>query len=550
MPHDAHQHKGSVLDSTIPGLMSFHWYLRHFDIAEMEPYVDWFNVMTYDIHGAAPGKCPKASGILTSAEIHRIIGDKGLTPKFDKEAAVNWITWDSDQWVSYDDARTFALKIKYAEDKCLGGKMIWAIDQGSSDESTNDKYSGLDALENSLKSKGLNLDASFPLSNGLKLKGVVKDASKRAAAKDTCYTSFRGELCVPGYTSVSTMNGQVGGLREATACQEDNVQSLCCPSGTFTGRCEWYGWRGQGPELYRRHFGEYGVGGRVKQQWRGQHHAKYRQSHGRPDGTCANDNYDGSRCRCEVAEFPLDSLGESYQAAQALRLSDGNNKNGRQGRDWQDFINAEWFPCSFLLKSSPPVTWAIESPMNASDPRLTTNAFIPKYGFDSASDRDQCWATYTLPRGQTSVISDHGFRGQSGPDFPDPMFAQSVGYPRQAYRVDPDGLAANARPTSVASAQWLKKRGDEHETPLYGVNAVQPTRLSELDVDARINPNALKGALTREAQPRGNSVVATASATAPAQRTDPALDRLKGKHELHQVLKRRHSHGHRRRYVD
>ncbi|KAF2852120.1 hypothetical protein T440DRAFT_478109 [Plenodomus tracheiphilus IPT5] len=201
----------------------------------------------------------------------------------------------------------------------------------------------------------------------------------------------------------------------------------------------------------------------------------------------------------------------------------------------------EWFSCSFLLRSSPSVTWAIGSPADASGPRLTTNAFNPKYG---------CCATYTSPGGQTSVITDHGFGVQSGPDFPDPMFAQFVGYPRQAYRVDPDGLAANARPTSVASAQWLKKRGDRHEIPMYGDSAVQPSRLSGFDVDAMNNPNALKGTTTREAQPRGNSVVAMASATAPPQPTDPALDRLKGKHKLHQVLKRKHSHGHRRRYVD
>jgi hypothetical protein len=45
------------------------------------------------------------------------------------------------------------------------------------------------------------------------------------------------------------------------------------------------------------------------------------------------------------------------------------------------------------------------------------------------------------------------------------MLAQSVGYLRQVYRVDPNGLAPNARPMSVASAQRLKKRGDKHEVP-------------------------------------------------------------------------------------
>ncbi|KAL9006073.1 MAG: hypothetical protein Q9180_009770, partial [Flavoplaca navasiana] len=26
------------------------WYLRHFDVKAMQPYVDWYNIMTYDIH--------------------------------------------------------------------------------------------------------------------------------------------------------------------------------------------------------------------------------------------------------------------------------------------------------------------------------------------------------------------------------------------------------------------------------------------------------------------------------------------------------------------
>ncbi len=112
---------------------------------------------------------------------------------------------------------------------------------------------------------------------------------------------------------------------------------------------------------------------------RPQHHAKYRGSHGRPDGgTCLNNGFDGARCRCEVDEFTLDSLAESYQKAQALRLLDGN-ESGRQGQDWQHFLNAEWYPCSTLLNSPPPVTWHIGLPYSK-DARVTTDAFIPKYG--------------------------------------------------------------------------------------------------------------------------------------------------------------------------
>ena len=42
----------------------------------------------------------------------------------DKAAAVKQVVWDSDQWVSYDDAHTFKTKIDYANSKCLGGLMV------------------------------------------------------------------------------------------------------------------------------------------------------------------------------------------------------------------------------------------------------------------------------------------------------------------------------------------------------------------------------------------------------------------------------------------
>lgn len=39
------------------------------------------------------------------------------------------IHWDSDQWVSYDDAETLVQKREFANSRCLGGLMVWALDQ-------------------------------------------------------------------------------------------------------------------------------------------------------------------------------------------------------------------------------------------------------------------------------------------------------------------------------------------------------------------------------------------------------------------------------------
>ena len=41
--------------------------------------------------------------------------------------AVQVVTWDKDQWVSWDDEKTPKLKLDHATQPCLGGIMVWAI---------------------------------------------------------------------------------------------------------------------------------------------------------------------------------------------------------------------------------------------------------------------------------------------------------------------------------------------------------------------------------------------------------------------------------------
>jgi hypothetical protein len=50
----------------------------------------------------------------------------GATVTTDKAAAVKIVTYNSDQWVSYDDQDTLKLKMDYANGKYLGGVMVWA----------------------------------------------------------------------------------------------------------------------------------------------------------------------------------------------------------------------------------------------------------------------------------------------------------------------------------------------------------------------------------------------------------------------------------------
>lgn len=79
--------------------------------------------------GGTAGDCTGTSGVLSAAEINKILNTTtGVTTTLDPVAAVMIATWDGDQWVSYDNAETLGMKVDYANAKCLGGTMVWAID--------------------------------------------------------------------------------------------------------------------------------------------------------------------------------------------------------------------------------------------------------------------------------------------------------------------------------------------------------------------------------------------------------------------------------------
>ncbi|OJD14111.1 hypothetical protein AJ78_05511 [Emergomyces pasteurianus Ep9510] len=186
-------------------LPASYWYLRGFDLKGMAEYVDWFNVMAYDIHGtwdgnsiwtqkvinphtnltaeislgldllwrnsvppekvslglgfygrsftladpscttpgcafkkgdnetsggAQPGSCTLNSGTLSDYEISGILKEKSPEVIYNQDAGVNWITWDKDQWVSYDDGRTLKQKADLGNKLCLGGTFAWSVDLG------------------------------------------------------------------------------------------------------------------------------------------------------------------------------------------------------------------------------------------------------------------------------------------------------------------------------------------------------------------------------------------------------------------------------------
>lgn len=184
--------------------------------------------------GGNPGECTESSGTLSNAEISRIISANGLSPRFDEKAAVKWITWDNDQWVSYDDGESTQLKIERADRMCLGGTMIWAIDLDDSDNTSADNLLGI-GTSNGVSVADKNLARS-----------TLQELQELADIGDTCYWSLCGDTCASGFFGVTSARGTVPGVHLDMDCGPDQAKTLCCTSGTSLGQCAWNGWRGVG----------------------------------------------------------------------------------------------------------------------------------------------------------------------------------------------------------------------------------------------------------------------------------------------------------------
>ncbi|KAJ6511223.1 hypothetical protein DFH09DRAFT_942072 [Mycena vulgaris] len=76
--------------------------------------------------GGNAGPCSDNVGTLMWSEIQTILNGADANVVFDADAAVEMLTFGDNQWVSYDDEKTFKIKLNYANERCLGGTMIWS----------------------------------------------------------------------------------------------------------------------------------------------------------------------------------------------------------------------------------------------------------------------------------------------------------------------------------------------------------------------------------------------------------------------------------------
>ncbi|CAK5268570.1 unnamed protein product [Mycena citricolor] len=143
------------------------------------------------VGGANPGPCSANSGTLMFSEIEQIIAQNSLQPILDPDAAVKYIVWNNDQWVSY-------------------GTMIWSVDQDDL------QYSALSAL--------------YP--------GIDVNKPSSVESGNQCTITGCGQNCPSGWDTLTTLTTNPGA---GSSCNANSPAKLCCPSGNAPQSCSWRG---------------------------------------------------------------------------------------------------------------------------------------------------------------------------------------------------------------------------------------------------------------------------------------------------------------------
>ncbi|KAF2473995.1 chitinase A1 [Lindgomyces ingoldianus] len=199
----------------------------------------------------AAGECSGERGILSFKEImarSKRLNDKKIV--YENATGVTYMVYDDTQWITYDDAKSFAKKRELLDSECLGGVMIWAIDQDTPD------FQALSAL----------LGDEF-VTGALIEGGTLSDEEKDALAQelggltgDGCYvtmgcsgpgSSGKFNTCAKGDIPIERLHapgGAAGNVystgnlaQEIESCAKGQWKTVCCSPKSPAVNCKWVG---------------------------------------------------------------------------------------------------------------------------------------------------------------------------------------------------------------------------------------------------------------------------------------------------------------------
>lgn len=279
------------LSVTLP---TSYWYLQHFDLQNIEPYVDWFNVMSYDLHGAWD---------IGNKWTGAIVGAHTNLTEIESSLDLLWRNKVSPSKVVLGLA-FYGRSVTLATSSCSepGCPYLSAGDAGCSGEAgilfnseisdlirekklrpklykdaaiktiqwNNDQWVSYDDRDtwklkaNFLKSQCLSGvlvwavdydDDKHTYSKGLAAAlGIkinvdsgtgleIKLPSKKDSSNDFCYFTNCGQTCPSGYTEIVRGDDTSQIMLDSTQCLDGSpeTQTLCCPKSSKVPKCQWRG---------------------------------------------------------------------------------------------------------------------------------------------------------------------------------------------------------------------------------------------------------------------------------------------------------------------
>ncbi|KAJ5918124.1 hypothetical protein N7454_010499 [Penicillium verhagenii] len=192
----------------------------------------------------AAGPCTATAGVLSYSEIMSLMEEEDAAVIWDENDAVNYMVWE-DQWVSFDTNVTFQQKVDYANEVCLGGLMIWSVDQDTYDWQALGGLLGETVASNQLLTGG-SMDT-------LDAETLSQDYS--AYTGSDCYISdcvdWNTGQCKSGYSVLDYVhNGTYGMIADSDTkiCEtgkegdsDAQYRLVCCPTDAMPEGCSWTG---------------------------------------------------------------------------------------------------------------------------------------------------------------------------------------------------------------------------------------------------------------------------------------------------------------------
>ncbi|KAK9775004.1 putative chitinase [Seiridium cardinale] len=274
--------------------------MRYFNLDDLSDQVDFFNVMTYDLHGpwdqpylwsdqqtgtvrghadsrdietgldllwrngvtpdkvvmglsllgrgfllqdtscTTPGNC-----INSYQEIRDRQSQLGSVTSYNSDTTVKYMVYGSNQWISFDDSQSFEDKYTLLKSHCLRGLHIWSIDWDTAMLDGTAAIFGDDATSRAVLEDDLDDREATMLVNDLAAyTGQNCHLSYQCVSADIGTGPDPSGACSGGYSSVAVAHDPeyigsppVGG--SSVTCDKGSWKHVCCPTGAMPKNCEW-----------------------------------------------------------------------------------------------------------------------------------------------------------------------------------------------------------------------------------------------------------------------------------------------------------------------